>query len=94
MAQVLGKCPRCGGHTTTGDGGAAEVETGIDGEVLWEGDVGEEACIGSWDGHWEDYYDLPESERDGCGWWQVVGDVDGQEAARGRYRAQVRAEMM
>jgi hypothetical protein len=86
--KILGKCPYCGGHTTTGEGLACVLVYGSDGEIIWEGDIGEESCLGSWEGDWED---LDAYQDDSCDWRQRIGDA-GYEDAKERARQMARCE--
>jgi len=92
MVDMLGRCPRCGGNTQCGEGLVAQVVCGID-DVIWDGDLGEEYCVGSFEGEWEDYCDQPDEECGGCGWRQRIGDVDGYDDAVAIAKAEAACEM-
>ena len=92
MAEYLGRCPRCGGHTSMEEGMTTQLIYDQDG-VIWEGDIGSETCTGSYDGPWRGYLEVPLSERTGCQWSHRIGDVEGYEKAEAQARRSARAEV-
>lgn len=80
MAEVkcVSKCPQCGGEVDGSQEMATEIVWGSDDNILWEGDIGEEVCIGA-------------NGETGCGWWHQIGDVAGYNDAKERARAAARA---
>ena len=92
MVECVGRCPRCGGHTSTGNGMTTQLVYDDDG-IIWEGDIGTESCTGDYDGPWAGYLELGEAERTGCTWSQRIGDVDAYDRAEAQARRSARAEV-